>query len=224
MSDPWAFGWTQLLTIIGFGITVAIALGGFRTFGRWKREKIEERRIEVALDALALAYEAKFEFGRIRSRHVQDYEWEDINNVADKYGVPVYALEGQRGPYAVLKRIDNSAEYFERVEKIEPKFMAIFGADKEEIFALLYDARMQVGASAQALYDEMSYADDRMDVEARERARKLRADVFASPGEIKPEDAVGQKIREFQNRIEVLCRPIIDEEFGTAIRAPLPGS
>jgi len=55
MDNPWAFGWTQLLTLTGFGITIGIAVGGFRTFGRWKREKLEERRIEVAIDALASA-------------------------------------------------------------------------------------------------------------------------------------------------------------------------
>jgi len=40
MQDPWIFGWTQLLTIIGFAITIAIAVGGFRTFDGWKREKL----------------------------------------------------------------------------------------------------------------------------------------------------------------------------------------
>lgn len=53
MSDPWTFGWTQLLTIVGFIITICIAVGGFRTFGRWKREKIEEKKIEIAFEALA---------------------------------------------------------------------------------------------------------------------------------------------------------------------------
>jgi hypothetical protein len=56
MEKPWTFGWTQLLTIIGFCITIGIAIGGFRTFGRWKREKIEEKRIDVAIEALALTY------------------------------------------------------------------------------------------------------------------------------------------------------------------------
>jgi hypothetical protein len=58
MADPWTFGWTQLLTIIGFIITISIAVGGFRTFNRWKREKIEEKRIDIAIEALALVYEA----------------------------------------------------------------------------------------------------------------------------------------------------------------------
>ena len=49
MSDPWAFGWTQLLTLIGFAITIGIAAGGYQTFSRWKRQKIEERRISSAM-------------------------------------------------------------------------------------------------------------------------------------------------------------------------------
>jgi hypothetical protein len=34
MSNPWAFGWTQLLTISGFMITILIAAVGFRSFAR----------------------------------------------------------------------------------------------------------------------------------------------------------------------------------------------
>jgi hypothetical protein len=65
-AHPWEFGWTQVLTIIGFAITIAIAIGGFRTFGRWKRELIEERRVNIALDVLSIAHESKFVFARIR--------------------------------------------------------------------------------------------------------------------------------------------------------------
>ena len=74
MNNPWAFGWTQLLTIVGMLLTLGIATTGFRTFGRWKREKLEERRIETAIDALALVYESKFIFDHIRSGFVFDGE------------------------------------------------------------------------------------------------------------------------------------------------------
>jgi len=60
--DLWAFGSTQLLTVIGFLLTGAIAVVGFRTFEKWKREKLEEKRIEIAFEALALGYEAGFVF------------------------------------------------------------------------------------------------------------------------------------------------------------------
>jgi hypothetical protein len=78
MNDPWAFGWTQLLAIAGLLLTVTIAIAGFRTFGRWKREQIEERRIDVAIDALALAYEAILVFDSMRARGVNEGEFADM--------------------------------------------------------------------------------------------------------------------------------------------------
>ena len=83
MATAWTFGWTQLLTIVGYIITIAIAVGGFRTFGRWKKEKIEEKRIETAIEALALVYESKFIFDHIRSEMSFAYEWKDM---PDGYG------------------------------------------------------------------------------------------------------------------------------------------
>lgn len=224
MENPWAFGWTQVLTLAGFVITVGIAATGFRTFGRWKREKIEERRIEVALDALALAYEAKFQFERIRSRRVRESEWERIDEREQNLPgggtatILIKHREGQRAPYAVLKRIGDSEEYFERVSKIEPKFMAIFGSKTTEIFSILFDTKLRVQTAAEALFEEYVIEHDPSDTEARDRMRKWRADIFASSGEVRPEDEVGQKVVEFQARIEALCRPIVDAEFGSARR------
>ncbi len=110
MTTPWTFGWTQLLTIIGFIITTTIAIGGFRTFGRWKKEKIEEKRIDTAIDALVIAYESKFVFDTIRSIMSFSYEWEDI---PASYGSE--AERNTRGPfYATLSRIDAHKEFFEK--------------------------------------------------------------------------------------------------------------
>jgi hypothetical protein len=76
--DPWAFGWTQLLTIIGFVITGAIAIGGFGTFERWRKQKLEEKKIDVALEALSIAYQSKFVFEQIRGPMAYSYEWSDM--------------------------------------------------------------------------------------------------------------------------------------------------
>ena len=78
MADAWTFGWKQLLTIADFAITIGIAWTGFRTFERWRREKIEEKRIDTAVEALALAYESKFVFDNIRSPMSFPYEWKDM--------------------------------------------------------------------------------------------------------------------------------------------------
>jgi hypothetical protein len=203
------------VALLGLLLTAGIAIAGFKSFGRWKREKIEERRIEVALDTLAIAYEAVFRFEAIRSRIVREDEYEGIDEAnSGKSLYPITHRAGQRSPYAVLMRMANNAAYFEKVYDIEPKFMAIFGAETQECFELLYSARTIVESSAQALFEEGLIEHDPSDLETRERLRKLRVDVFASKGKIEAEDRVGQKILEFQKQIEGLCRPIVDQTFG----------
>ena len=78
MTDPWAFGCTQLFTIAGLLLTGGIATFGFRTFERWRREKLEEKRIDVAFDALTVAYQTKFVFQIIRGPMAHGYEWADM--------------------------------------------------------------------------------------------------------------------------------------------------
>jgi hypothetical protein len=164
--------------------------------------------------ALAIAYEVRFRFEGIRSRILREDEYADIDEPLKGNAFPMMKhREGQRSPYAVLKRMDNNREFFDRVFDIEPKFMAIFGAETEEIFAELYDAKRMVETAAEALYEEMSIEHDPSDVDAKERWRQLRIAIFASKGN-EAEDKVGQKVLDFQRRIEALCRPIVDQTFG----------
>jgi hypothetical protein len=112
---PWTFGWTQLLTLIGFALTLGIAIGGFRTFGRWKREKVEEKRIEIALDALSLAYQAQYVFDGIRSPMSYAHEWEDMPKAEHETEESVR----RRGPFfAILKRIESQRDFFQDVWKL----------------------------------------------------------------------------------------------------------
>jgi hypothetical protein len=50
--------------------------------------------------------------------------------------------------YAILKRINANNDYFERVWKLQPRCMAMFGASVEEIFVLLHRARREVELAA----------------------------------------------------------------------------
>ena len=198
--SPWAFGWTQLLTIIGMAITLFIAIGGFRTFDRWKREKLEERKMEVAFDMLAVAYEAKFVFDHIRRPTSFSYEWadmpEDISETEDQ--------RKSRGEfYAILKRINLNKDYFERVWKLQPRCMAMFGASVEEIFLLLHRARREVEVAAQMFASKMHLSDD--------MRAKLEHDVWEM-GE-PAADRVGKKLADFRTRTEGLCKPIIDRDL-----------
>jgi hypothetical protein len=156
--------------------------GRSRSFEKFKREKIEERRIDVAIDALTLAYEARFVFDAIRSRLIREHEWanaKEDSGLGDALG-PVSLRVGQRGPYAVLKRIDNNEAFFKKVEILEPKFMAVFGAKTEEIFTLIYDSRSRISGAAEVIFDLMRVEVDRDDPQVRDELVELRRTVFGS--------------------------------------------
>jgi hypothetical protein len=211
------------VTLLGIIVTGAIAAFGFRTFEKWKREKIEERRIEVAIDALAIAYEAKFVFESVRSPFIRSYEYEGGYTEADS--VRITLRDGQKGPYAVLKRLEQHEDFFTRIRKVEPVFMAIFGRETESIFKRLYEARTLLEHQAQGLFEEERYETDPKDIGARDRKRELRASVFASADEKKKDDKIGDLVKEFTERIEGICRPIVDQEFrGKGRKSPISGA
>jgi hypothetical protein len=214
-TDPWMFGWTQLLTMIGFVITICIAVSGFRTFGRWKREKLEEKKIEIALESLSIAYEAKFVFDVIRSPMSFGYEWEDMPR---SDGESDQDRNNRGSFYAILRRIERNKDYFDRLWRLQPRFMAMFGPETEEIFLLLHQARRFIEVSAQMLGRKR---DPEEWNENRQRLRDMmEADVWsgmdnASRGdEIIPDiDRVSKRLKQFRDRMVSLCRPVVDREF-----------
>lgn len=212
MDHPWAFGWTQVFTIFGFGITIAIAVGGFRSFDRWRREKLEERRIDTAFEALTIAHETKFIFGNIRSPLTEGYEWADMpaweNDTEDR--------RRQRGPYfAAIKRINSNAKFFEKIWAIQPRCMALFGASVEQTFIKLHQARRHIEVAAQMLAqranDEDPYRDDTEDT--KRLYQQLRSDIWDQGGYQPELDRVGRLLKEFVAETIAYAEPVVDQQY-----------
>jgi hypothetical protein len=208
------FGWNQLLTIVGLIVTTGFAIGGFRTFGRWKREKIEERRIDVALEALSVAYESQDVFADIRNPGVFGYEYEDMPRVE---GESDEEWRRKTTFYVPLKRIDNQKEFFIKVLKLRPRLMAVFGPQVEKIFAELNQARATVKVAAQMLMrPDFARSDGR---ENRKLRTRLEADIWSNMAAVYSEeelpggDRVQRNVDAFRDGIVRLCRPIVDREF-----------
>jgi hypothetical protein len=209
MPGPWTFGWTQLLAVIGLILTVTIAVGGFRTFGRWKKEKIEEKRIDTAIDALAIVYEGKFVFDSIRSPMSFPSEYADM-----PAGIGTEAERNARGPYfAILRRVEAHKEFFERAWKTQVRCTALFGPKVEDTFLLIQRARREIEVSA-----SMLYRDPKPGFQSEDNLKtweRFRTDVWSAYGDsAEIPDRVGKKLSDFQKQIEDLCRPIIDREYG----------
>jgi hypothetical protein len=207
MSNPWSFGWTQLLTIIGFCITIGIAIGGFRTFDRWRREKLEERRIETAIEALTIAYETKYVFQHIRSALSQGYEWADMPQREHESE----EIRNRVGPYyASIKRINQNKDFFERVWRLQPRCMAVFGPNVEATFIKLHQARRNIEVAAQMLAEEarrpFSGPKDDATINLYEQ---LRRDIW-DHGNFEPEkNRVGKLLAEFSDETVAFARPVI---------------
>jgi hypothetical protein len=218
MNDPWAFGWTQVLTIAGLLVTVGIAGFGFRSFGRWRREALESRRIDVALELLSLAYEAQNVFSSIRSPMAFGYEWQDMNVVPGE----TEDQRNRRGPYfAIRKRLVDNREFFTRAISMHPKAMAVFGVAIEEPFMELHRARRRVEVASEMLERDANAPEGRqISDELREQ---LLADIWNDYGdamETKEGDRVGKHLKTFNEAMERLCRPIIGGYYGEKRRRP----
>lgn len=211
-GGPWTFGWTQLLTIIGFLITLVIAVGGFGSFKRWRREQLEAKRIEVALDALTLAYKTKFVFEHIRGIMASSPEWKDMpqleGDTEDK--------RSQRGAfYAVFKRMEANKDFFDALWELQPKFMAVFGSDTEKIFLKVHQARRNIEVAAQMLYQQAAepFQHEERNEELRKMYTELRGHIWAGMARLREDgkDEVGDLLDAFKNEIEFICLPLLAE-------------
>lgn len=200
--DPWAFGLNQLLTVIGLLITVGIATAGFRSFEKWKREKIEERRIDIALEALSVAYEARFIFDSIRSPMSYEAEWKEMQGIED----PGKRLRA--GPFfAVLKRLEHHYDYFGRVWKLQPRFMAMFGKDAADVFMKLHAARREIEVSAGMLMHSIAREEPFRDDKFRKQLENDVSNIDHGADRIKP------KVDAFIEGIEKHCQPVVAHRY-----------
>jgi hypothetical protein len=214
-TDPWTFGWTQvisiaghLLTLIGIGATATIAIVGLRTFKRWRREKLEETLIEVAFETLSIAYESKFVFDDIRQRLIRSPEYEDMpryEHESDK------DREGRQSYYAVHKRIERHAPFFESALKLLPRYMAVFGRTVEEEFLKVFVARDRIYEACNLLSWDLRDVEPG-DRETQQLVLRLRRELYGG-SESEP-DAVTNLLDDFTKGIEQRCRPVVDREIG----------
>lgn len=212
MSDPWAFGWTQVLAIAALVLTGVVSGLGLRTFGKWRRETIEGRRIEVAVEALSLTYQSKWIFENIRAPIVYEYEYDGMPGISGESDDE----RARRGKYfGVMRRIERNSEFFKEVWRVQPRVMALFGADTEAIFREMHQARRQMEVSAGLLLQHFREERHQQLTEDTKRLRQeQREDIDwaeASGGE--KGDRIGAKLVAFREKMEKLCRPIVERGY-----------
>ncbi len=198
------------MSLAALTATVAIAVKGFNTLEKWKKQRIEEKRLDVAWEMLSITYESKYVFDHIRTSLIREPEWA---------GMPIEPGESdddrrRRGSYyAVLKRISDQSEFFERLFKLQPKCMAVLGSAAEDVFVLLHKARREIEVSAEMLAWEVHNPARGTPSYDPDFWKQCRRDVADHGDFEKDKDRVGKKLDEFRIRAEALCRPIVENKY-----------
>jgi hypothetical protein len=188
MADPWTFG----LGVAGLLLTGTLGFFGLRTLDRWRREKIEEKKVDLAMDALSLAYEAKGVFESIRARMSSSSEWADMEEIP---GEDERERRRRGSYYAIMKRIQHHRGFFERAWAMQPRCMALFGDEAEEVFTHLQKARRYIEMACELWF-------------------QLRADIWGPQFATLSKDPhrVDKMLEEFRTGIERLCRPTLNSQ------------
>jgi hypothetical protein len=194
------------VTLLGLVVTVFIAWLGFRSFDRWKREQLEDRRMEIAFQALKLAYECTFVFDHIRSAFIEPYEWAKM---PQRPGDDESRRSTRGSFYAIMKRIEANKDFFKAVSEIQPACMAMFGVEIQDSFLELHKARRQIEVACQMLSEHM---DEIPQIPDPQKAlwQQLRADLNGAKPPFAPEgDRIGKRLTEFKQGIEDACLPVV---------------
>jgi hypothetical protein len=120
-----------------------------------------------------------------------------------------------REPYfAILARIDRNKDFFERLFKLHPRFMALFGVETEAIFMKIHAARRTIEVSASMLMRTINSGGEWN--ENRERQREQwECDIWAGMDEVienRPEaKRVANGVTGFRDDIIQICKPVIEQ-------------
>jgi hypothetical protein len=105
-------------------------------------------------------------------------------------------------------------DFFERVFKLQPRCMALFGQQAEDIFILLHKARREVEVSSEMLSWKVHNPIGPVPDHNARFWEQCRRDIW-DHGDFEPEkDKVGKKLAEFRSKMEGMCRPVIDQRLG----------
>jgi hypothetical protein len=134
-----------------------------------------------------------------------DYEYKTIPVVENE----TEAQRHSRGAYWVVgKRVNDNKDFFDRVWKLQPLVMAIFGEKMEEVFGKLHEARAFVQVASNTLaWDEPPDSTP----DNRTLKRQLRTDLWGDGST--DVDRVQVCLDEFKGGIERVCKPVVDREF-----------
>lgn len=164
-------------TLAGAAAIAYAAKVGANTFGSWKRQKQEERRMDAAERILTLAYRLRYDLEAIRSPGLFHYELEsageqlraELKNFDLK---PKGEQDRIRTAQVYKNRMDRHEGDFQEVWTTKPVALALFGPSVEKGLHEFWRNFMLVGMSSTALSED--------DGNDKDFSRSIRRDLSTS--------------------------------------------
>jgi len=213
MAIDWAATGTWMQAWAGFTQAGAVAFVGWKganVFKTWRRQKIEERKMDAAERILTLTYRLRRAFTVIRSPMM----WAGALDAAEKRlreaGVTLDSLPELKRKnmiyhQAMLDRINSFEAEWAEIGAVTPIAAALFGKVVEEQLELLWRQRGAVAVASE------SYADDRG--QDNEFTAQLRADMWEGMGK---HNGAGDRITEIIDgvvtKVEAALLPVLRED------------
>lgn len=123
--NPWEFGIDQL---IGVGNSVSVLIAaviGVYAVRNWREERIDARRFELSEEFLSLAYQAIDVFDYVRSP--MGFSGEGESRIPQDKNETPQQKEQRDSEYVPIERLEKHRDFFDRVIKLRPSVMAVFG-------------------------------------------------------------------------------------------------
>lgn len=154
----WAATGAMLSGIGGIGGAVAVVIAAAlaaNSFKGWRRQRIEERRLVHAENALTLAYKLERAIGSIRNpaqfgaemtEAEQTLRQQDTVTDGTPNGQRQMLITGQ----VVLNRVTKHRDLYDKLDELRPSIRAVFGPEAEANLAVFHTETVKVRAAAVA--------------------------------------------------------------------------
>ena len=221
-------GWA---TLFGAGAVVYAAHKGSDTFKQWRRQKNEERRIELAEQVLTLAYKLRRAIEGIRSPAMWAEEINATHEELRKNGlINDQTPEGHKSilatAQATLSRSNANKPLWDALFDTMPTAKAVFGNEVENALNAIWSQRGKLIASAQSyarLIHQPAPRSEKEQEAQMKRHGKLEGvlwtggDIWAGEEDGKPVDELADAVNGAIETLEAMLLPIIrsDTPFGT---------
>lgn len=191
---------SDLTSIVQAIAVVVVAIPAFRGLNAWRDELLGKKKIELAEEALCLAYELQSVIEWARHPASRRHEGEDRPGRDDE---PEHRQNLNDAYYSRISRLNENAEEFARLRTILPRVRVHFGADAHAALHRFGIVRNQINNAVGMLISNSTEDGYPRDLYQRHQ------DIIWDTCDDDNPDEIRRQVNEAVTSIEEICFPVL---------------